>query len=40
MKEEIIKISKELEFGDITTEEARKKLLCLFGALKSVCIIT
>jgi len=37
MKEQIIKIGKELEQGTITENEAHNLLLSLFGVIKSVC---
>ena len=37
MKEEILKIAKDLEKGIITTQAARTLLLGLFGVSKSVC---
>ncbi len=37
MKEQILKITKDLEQGTISETEAQNLLLVLFGVIKSVC---
>jgi hypothetical protein len=37
MKKEILEITDKLKLNEITSTEAQKQLLCLFGVMCSVC---